>query len=193
MAEPVTDTANAAAREAVEVAAKKIEDLRAQLVAKKAETDAASRKAAEAADEKIVALRAQLAAEQAKTIAAHETAGRQTAEAKEAAELAAATAASIREAAALEAQIAALHATYPPAPPGGDPNSRVAEALALLRGPRTRSEAADDVSVLNQDEVAAPAHENEVSRLALCKRSAAEESGSDSDDEVPTSFFASQI
>ena len=46
VAEPVTDNANAAAREAAEAAAKKIEDLRAQLVAKKAETDAAARKVA---------------------------------------------------------------------------------------------------------------------------------------------------
>ena len=102
--------------------------------------------------------------------------GRQAAEAKEAAELAAATTASIREAAALEAQIAALHAARAPAPPSGDPNSRVAEALALLGRPRTRPpEAAGDVSVLNQDEVAALTHETEVSRLARYKRSAMEE------------------
>ena len=75
-----------------------------------------------------MALRAQPAAEQAKTVAAHEAVGRQTAEAKEAAELAAATTASIREAAALEAQIAALHATHAPAPPGRGQNSRLAEA-----------------------------------------------------------------
>ena len=43
VAEPATDTANAAAREVAEAAAKKIEDLRARLVAKKAETDAAAR------------------------------------------------------------------------------------------------------------------------------------------------------
>ena len=61
MVEPVADTANAAAREAAEAAAKKIEDLCAQLVAKQAETDTAGREAAEAADKKIVDLRAQLA------------------------------------------------------------------------------------------------------------------------------------
>ena len=76
-----------------------------------------------------MALRAQLAGGKAKADADHEAAGRQAAEAKEAAELAAATTASIREAAALEAQIAALLATHAPAPSGGDPNSRVAVAL----------------------------------------------------------------
>ena len=49
VAEPVTYTANAAARDAAEAAAKKITDLRAQLVAKQAETAAAAREAAEAA------------------------------------------------------------------------------------------------------------------------------------------------
>ena len=76
----------------------------------------------------IVALRAQLAGEKAKADAAHEAVGHQAAAAKEAAELAAATTASIREAAALEAQIAALHATHAPAPPGRGQNSRLAEA-----------------------------------------------------------------
>ena len=136
----------------------------------------------------------QLAAEQAKTVAAHEAVGRQTAEAKEAAELAAATAASIHEVAALEAQIAALHAAHAPTPPGGNTNSRVEKALALLGRPQTRPlEAAGDVTVLNQDEVAALTHVNEVSRLAHYKRSAIEESDNDSDDEVATSFFAPQI
>ena len=86
-----------------------------------------------------MALRAQLAAEQAKTVAAHEAVGRQTAEAKEAAELAAATTASIREAAALEAQIAALYTAHEPAPPSGEPNSHVEEALALLGHPTTNT------------------------------------------------------
>ena len=142
-------------------------DLRAQLVAKQAETDAAAREAAEAADEKIVALRAQLAAEKAKADAAHEAVGRQAAEAKEAAGLAAATAASIREAAALEDQIAAPHAVHAPAPPGGDPNSRVAESLARLGLPLARPrKAAGDVAVLNRDEVAALTHETKVSRVS---------------------------
>ena len=119
---------------------------------------------------------------------------RQAAEAKEAAELAAATTASIHEAAALEAQIVALHAAHAPAPPGGNTNSRVEEALALLGRPQTRPpEAAGDVAVLNQDEVAARTHENKVSRLARYKRSAREESDNDSDDEVAASFFAAQI
>ena len=49
------------------------------------------------------------------------------------------------------------------------------------------------MTVLNQDEVAARTHENEVSRLARYERSAREESDNDSGDEVATSFFAAQI
>ena len=159
---------------------------------KKAKSDAAHE--AEAADEKIAALRAQLAREKAKADAAHEAVGRQAAEAKDAAELAAATAASIHEAAALEAQITAPHAAHAPAPPGGNTNSRVEEALALLGRPQTRPpEAAGDVAVLNQVEVAALTHETKVSCLAHYMRSAMEESDNDSDDEVVTSFFAPQI
>ena len=51
VAEPMTDSANTAAREAAEAPAKKITDLRAQLVAKQTKTDAAVREAAKAADE----------------------------------------------------------------------------------------------------------------------------------------------
>ena len=66
--------------------------------------------------------------------------------------------------------------------------------MALLGRPRARlPEAAADVTVLNQDEVAALTYETEVSRLAHCERSAMEESESDSGDELPTSFFASPI
>ena len=93
--------------------------------------------------------------------------GRKAAEANEAAELAAATTASIPEAAALEAQISALHAAHEPVPPSGEPNSRVEEALALLGRPRTRPpEAAGDVSVLNWGEVEVLTRMNEGSRLA---------------------------
>ena len=165
LAEPAADTTNAAARAAAEAAAKKIEDLRAQL-----------------------------AAEQAKNVAAQEAAGRQAAAANEAAELAAATTASILEATTLEAQIAALHAAREPVPPSGEPNSRVGEDLALLGRPRTRPpEAAGGVSVLNQGEVEVLTRENEGSRLARYKRSARVEDVDESDDEVAASFFADQL
>ena len=88
-------------------------DLRAQLAAQQAETDAV----------KSTSLRA---------TAAREVAAPQPAEA-EAAQLAIATTASLNEAAALEAQLTALHAAAAPTPPpGGDPYSHIADSLARL-------------------------------------------------------------
>ena len=156
MAELVADTTATAAREAAKAAAKKIEDLCPQLTAKQAETNAA-----------------------------REAVERQAAEATEAAQFTMATSASLREVAALEDQLAALQAAPAPAPPGGDPNSRVADFLAWL-GKLSRALAfqsassAADITALSRDEVAALAPETESSRLARCKKAATEESDSDS-------------
>ena len=119
---------------------------------------------------------------------------RQSAEATEAAQLATATAASLREAAALEARIAALHAEHAPAPTGGDPNSRVAVSLVRLGLPRARlPEAAREVTALSPVEGVALTPETEISRLVRYKKAAAAEGDSDSGVEVSASFFASQI
>ena len=93
----------------------------------------------------------------------------------EAAQLAMATAASLREAAALEAQLAALQAS--PAPLGGDPNSRVADSLAWLgkfsrARPSESALSAADVAVMSRDDLAALTPETESSRLARCKMTA---------------------
>ena len=88
-----------------------------------------------------------------------------------AAQLATATAASLRETAALEAQIAALHAAHAPTPQGGYPNSREAEFLVRLGLPRARlPEAAHDVTVLCRDEVAALMPETEISVSSATRR-----------------------
>ena len=104
--------------------------------------------------------------------AARETVALQAAEAREAAQLAMATASSLREAAALEAQLMALQAAPAPALPGGDPNSRIADSLARLgwlsRAHLSESaHGAADVTVLSRAEVAALTPETESIRLSL--------------------------